>query len=192
MHLLYLFLVLLSFVDQTLQLAHGHVLLVGLVPTLHKLLLLISLLISEISDEPEISVVPMSSKASKSFTLVQGHLVGVILFHLLHVLVLVVSTIGLNLELDLLGVLELLFSLKQHLLHLSLVLLLLCIQDVGLLGDSVDLRDQNKLLPGHIELLLAQVLLLLVKVLLHLHVLGLQKLDMLVRSLFIIKQRANT
>lgn len=183
--------VLVGLEDQVLQLFHGHVLLVSFLAHFLQVLQLSLLVLHELLNHSEVALVPTVIERIEHPALLKDHGLPVALFFLpLNRLTILA---GVLLESNALTerLLRLLLRLILLLLESCLVLLAVIVQLILMILHCLDLRIENELLTDDLQPLLGLVLRPLLEALSHIHVLFFQELDVLVRRLLVVEQRAN-
>jgi len=186
-HLFNFILELVGLSDVALEISHSLEVSFRLDSVLGNSLVFIDFLLFVVCDQLEVSFMSVIIQISHLLRLVQVHLKLVAFLLLLAVFCLQLPHLRLQHVLDLLGVLVLLFRFEHFLLRVGLIVLLNLVQLFGLISDRLNLRVVDQLLSNNLQLFLAKLLGLQLKLSAHLSVLYFEQLDVLVRGFFVVE-----
>jgi len=174
-----------------LEISHSHVFSMDLISFPLNSYQLIRFSFEEVANILGISGEPISVVSSNLLCLVELHSVLKVILRFLRRLLIITSHVLFKLNLQFLGFFPSFFGIIQTLFHLIFVVIFGIVQFGRLISYSIDLGIQDELFANNVKLHFAQFLLPLIKIFSHLHVLGLEKVDMLMRCLLIIEEAAN-
>ena len=191
MHFLNILLILISLLYKLLQLSHAHILLMNFSSMFFSRPQLIGFFISVFGDMLGVSFMSTSCKVTEYLPLIDSHFILIVLSLLSLKITLKISALVLQVVPNFLSIFGLLLGLKKLLLYFRFIFISLFVKFSCLVSNCVNLTLENELFADNVKLDLIEFLLLFVKVSLHLSVLNLEQINVLVGSLFIIKETSN-